>query len=1143
MLTTGIDTIPGLVGSANSTGTDGNDTIVAVIDGTTGAVASTLTTLDSINGGLGTDTMTLNILNGAGVAGTAVNALPSVTLTSVETINVRSAVDFGVAGVNDVDNDGDGTDDDGTASVAVDFSGYTGLTSLNLTTAAMAAVKAAATTDVSISGATGALEVVGGKNVTINDSTADKSITVGSTVAAVADDANTAGTVAGTITVTDTKQGTGLIRVDSGTDVTVTASADKTSGDIIVGAVKAASGAVSVTQNTTSDNKATITAGDITITGGSTVTVNVNSTNTATKDSTGVNNITAGTVTVTGDSKTTAVTVNQTHVANDYAAETTGARKETSVVTFASLKSGEKVAISAGALDGLGTDLTFTAAKDLTAAEVAAAFASLTTTDIQTSGGKVANGIFTGTLDAGWTSGAVSGSSVTFTSTADQDETNEITVTAKKADDTTNVDNVASFTIVKTDGSAGTTTTARNLTTNNGNVVVNDNATAAITTVTINGYGTAAIGTTQELSKLTTLSLANSGNTATVDMGTAATSLNLTVNKVAHHVDISTNSTAVATLNVTTTGADSTFKLTAAAVKDLTVAGDKVLTLNNSSVTTALETIKVTGSAGLNLASVTANASKSIDTTGTTGTVTASIDGTAATYAGGAGVDNLTLVTGTALTKSIDLGAGDDTLTLTAAVTGSSATLSGGTGTDTLSMSTARADALDATVQSFYTGFERLKLNDANTAALSVDTANLGFTNYVTTSGTAGVVYATAGTAATISETFTFVYNGVEYTATLAAINEAGFNSAIDAAVITGTATALGAGKVTATLTNAGADLTIVADSAANSLTGGVYNNAGVAITGVDQALTLNNLANNATVVLTKDGAITAAIKDAATGTADVLNVIANVDAASKDFGTLTVANVETVNITANDTLADDDGSGTVTTAESAVETTTLTLTAANATTVNVTGSANVALTLTGSTKVTLIDGSTLTGSLTATSLNTTSATTIKGGSAGDTLVAATGTTADILYGNAGADSLTANAGMSKLYGGDGADTFNITVASLNVNSAATIMDIGSGDVIKFAGAAGNAFKAAAISLDSTAVFQDYANAAIAAITVSDDLAWFQFGGNTYIVQEKNAGANADVFVNQEDFIVKIAGLVDLSTASYNQTSGTLEIA
>jgi len=55
------------------------------------------------------------------------------------------------------------------------------------------------------------------------------------------------------------------------------------------------------------------------------------------------------------------------------------------------------------------------------------------------------------------------------------------------------------------------------------------------------------------------------------------------------------------------------------------------------------------------------------------------------------------------------------------------------------------------------------------------------------------------------------------------------------------------------------------------------------------------------------------------------------------------------------------------------------------------------------------------------------------------------------------------------------------------------------------------------------------------------ELAWFQFDGNTYIVEDV-ADSNT-AFQNGTDMIVKITGTVDLSTASYNATHNTLEIA
>lgn len=140
------------------------------------------------------------------------------------------------------------------------------------------------------------------------------------------------------------------------------------------------------------------------------------------------------------------------------------------------------------------------------------------------------------------------------------------------------------------------------------------------------------------------------------------------------------------------------------------------------------------------------------------------------------------------------------------------------------------------------------------------------------------------------------------------------------------------------------------------------------------------------------------------------------------------------------------------------------------------------------------------------------------------------------------------------MYGEDGADTFVMFTPS-NVNNYATIMDLASGDIIKFD--AGSVFSSAKISLGNTAVFQDFANEAVnvlAGVNGTDtngDIAWFQFDedkdgvADTYIVQnDDSAGeSGATDFENGEDSIIKILGEVDLSTASYNQTDGTLEMA
>jgi S-layer protein len=375
-------------------------------------------------------------------------------------------------------------------------------------------------------------------------------------------------------------------------------------------------------------------------------------------------------------------------------------------------------------------------------------------------------------------------------------------------------------------------------------------------------------------------------------------------------------------------------------------------------------------------------------------------------------------------------------------VTSSAAILDGGDGTDTLSMTAASADGLDgSTVFSAQVkNFERLTINNAygtdndTLDTLTLNLANLGFTTYVTTTGTV-------------------------------------------------------------------ADTTNVTNS---------------------DVLVLDKLATNGTVVLAGKGLITVNVADAATGTSDILNVTNTV----ANGGTLTAANVETIKLTQS-------------TANGA-----LVVTAADATAMTITASKTLSLTLTGSTKLTSIDGSASTAAITVTSLNTTSATTIQGGSGDDVLKAATGSTADVLIGGAGADSLYANAGLSTLTGGAGFDTFYITTNSTNVNSYATITDATKGDYIVFNATGGTeAFKSAAVTLGDTAVFQDYANAAINTLALGE-IGWFQFGGNTYIVQDGDTGGGADTttFTNGEDYIVKLTGLIDLSLASFDTAEYAIRI-
>ena len=108
--------------------------------------------------------------------------------------------------------------------------------------------------------------------------------------------------------------------------------------------------------------------------------------------------------------------------------------------------------------------------------------------------------------------------------------------------------------------------------------------------------------------------------------------------------------------------------------------------------------------------------------------------------------------------------------------------------------------------------------------------------------------------------------------------------------------------------------------------------------------------------------------------------------------------------------------------------------------------------------------------------------------------------------------------------------------------AAATITDFTKGETIKFVSNANANFASSKVTLIAEATFDNYVTeAAKAADAVSGGthgIAWFQFGGNTFIVQDIDGDA---AFTNGADSIVKLTGLVDLSASSFNEVGqGTL---
>lgn len=288
---------------------------------------------------------------------------------------------------------------------------------------------------------------------------------------------------------------------------------------------------------------------------------------------------------------------------------------------------------------------------------------------------------------------------------------------------------------------------------------------------------------------------------------------------------------------------------------------------------------------------------------------------------------------------------------------------------------------------------------------------------------------------------------------------------------------------------------------------------------------TLTDFANAGTLTLTGDRSgdgVTISNAAFATPATDSVNVVMTATAGF-DGGTVTAANVETVSLTATDTDT------------KAITSHTLIVTADKATTLNVAGNAGVSLTLAGSTLLATLDATASTGVVTATSVSA-AALTMKGGSAADILTASTGTNADVLIGNDGADTLTSNAGLTTLTGGAGLDVFVVATPTSNIGIYTTITDFAAGDLLKLDNQGTEIFNTTKVALADTADFESFLNKASEGDgSTNGIISWFQFGANTYVVEDQNAGA---AFNSATDIVVKLTGLIDLSVASINTGSG-----
>jgi len=688
VLTTGLDAPASGAFATNSP--VGNATINALLDGAN----STLTGLDNIAA-----TGTGNKLALA-VTDDSTN-LPIFNMSGVQTVDIRSSEGVG----------------QGSNAKGLDFSqtGVTGLQTVNVTEAYdNVTLTVGGTTAVNVSGlASGNAVDVTAKTGAVNvTAKGDVAIAGGSTQVVSTQGGVDLSGATGNVSVTNSKQGTSSIAVMDGANVSVTTTYAAASGnnDGFVGVgtatyqpnaadeVGAVTGAIDITVNATGSKIADKTTGEIYTYGGSSVDIKVNATqavNDATSGGAANSTVTQDYIMVLGtaDTKTVSVTQTAAVTAKD-SIKAVADVAEVDKVTFKALSIGDSATVAG---------LTFTATEATTAAQTAAAFANLA--DGATHGSSI-KGIYSGSVN-GWTSGAVSTASVSFTSVA-YDSTDvsasgsSAGVTPTVTQTTDGVDghkaqagvggietgwvDVASYDVATDDWVAAPSVEKIHLTNFNGTWIWSD----AVSDVT----------------------LTNGTNTMYIDSGMSA--INVTVDGIDQGnllINESGYDGLVQTLNLTVTGADSVMDIEddadTVAISALNIKGDAALDLTDGGNTAlaGLKTVTINGSVSVTAGAAFTGSHVTSVTSTTTGDVSAEINGDLATYSGGSGVDDITLWTASRYLKSVSLGGGDDTLTLANDTAGDFAktviatgvTLDGGTGTNTLSLAPSDLDNITST--------------------------------------------------------------------------------------------------------------------------------------------------------------------------------------------------------------------------------------------------------------------------------------------------------------------------------------------------------------------------------------------------------------------------------------------------------------
>ncbi|WP_374607449.1 beta strand repeat-containing protein [Diaphorobacter nitroreducens] len=739
-----------------------------------------------------------------------------------------------------------------------------------------------------------------------------------------------------------------------------------------------------------------------------------------------------------------------------------------------------------------------------------------------------------------------------------------VTAAATTAVDLTSTGAAAGAETVVVNGGSTVSVTAKN---NVADTIVVGGTTAAAGAVTVTSTGGTANGDTAGTITVT----GGSKVTVTQNAGNAAATGN---NTVGGAVTVNGNaSTTEVTVNQTKTATGATATATTAGVVGFAAGLVTVADKNSASLTDAgtIATVTLSSWAGVDgnadgdtldageFSSVNSGALTSLNLSGVGGALAVTAGGltTPAVTTLGLNVNGLTsgqirldadyttlnLASSTAASTIADLSAGgvktlnisgDAKVTLTAQTMGALTDVVV-TNTAGASLGTALAAGVNFTGGA---GADSVTLTDEFTKAITLGAGDDTLT--IVDADADGVLAGTGGSVAAGDGTDTIVLTG----ATAAAVSaNATFNS-----------------KFTGFEA-----LTVTAGGAATINLAGVNNVATVNTAGQTGALVLNSFVSGGTVNLTgatggAGGDVQAVITNAALNAADVVNFkLTNSTNNVVDFGKITAAGVETINISTVD-------AGTA--ANTAATIDVALLTADTATKIVVSGNNGLDLSASVAAKVTTFDASGVVGNSaddTAANLavkytsdnNTATATvSITGGAGNDTLIG--NAAKDTIVGGAGNDSITGGTGVDTLTGGAGVDTFVFAAGDAGITGAEKITDFSialGGDKLDLATTtlianvtAANVTGAVGGAVDVTATVKDgiitLGGADVALVdTVGEIKAIFELldadnsaevgaivlNGQTYVITDAASGGGADT-VNDIIQLVGVTGAVSLST-------------